>query len=85
MHPLAVDLNMDSETVDEVDDPMGYFYHVRIITETDPEAEAEGEKGVGGGAAKVSNGTEERIEGDDGEGEAKWGGSTMEVKADQLS
>jgi hypothetical protein len=101
MHPLAVDLNMENDVVEEVDDPMAYFYNVRLITETDPEdegvkgveyASSSGKEGVNGGDANPNgngNGTgadSEKGEVDgDAEAEAKWGGSVMEVKADQLS
>ena len=90
-HPLAVDLDMDTESVEEVDDPMAYFYNVRLITETDPEdegvkvdyASSTGQDAVIGDG----NGTSSKGDGDEeeAEAEAKWGGSVMEVKADQLS
>ena len=89
MHPLAVDLNLDNDVVEEVDDPMAYFYNVRLITETDPDGDEDPAVGRVEYASSSSNKGNDREGAENGkleeEAEAKWGGSVMEVKADQLS
>ncbi|ORY30989.1 hypothetical protein BCR39DRAFT_100098 [Naematelia encephala] len=74
VHPYAVDLSLEPEEVIERDDPMKYFYIVRLIEEG-------AEEGV---AAEYASSGQNGIEDADGEGE-KWEGSTMEVQADKLS
>ncbi|KAL1406251.1 hypothetical protein Q8F55_007945 [Vanrija albida] len=71
-HPYATDLNLDLADVDEHDDPMKYFYQVRLIEEG-------GE--VGAEYASTNGASHEE---DDGKGE-KWQGSVMEVQADKIS
>lgn len=49
-HPYAMDLNMDPDDVIEVDDPMTYFYQVRLIEE--------GGEGEGDGSPQENEGDE---------------------------
>ncbi|WRT64827.1 uncharacterized protein IL334_001763 [Kwoniella shivajii] len=78
LHPYATDLSLPIEEVDEKDDPMRYFYNVRLIEEGGPEGIAADYASANG----QSNGPYD--EEDDGKGE-KWMGSTMEVQADKIS
>lgn len=81
MHPLAVDLNLENEVVDENDDPMSYFYNVRLITgDVDENNTAALEYASSSNGVNGPNGQM-----DVDEGEEKWQGSVMEVKADKLS
>ncbi|WWD21446.1 hypothetical protein CI109_105931 [Kwoniella shandongensis] len=77
-HPFATDLTLPIEEVNEKDDPMRYFYNVRLIEE----GAAEGIAAEYASANGMSNGHDE--EEDDGVGE-KWQASTMEVQADKIS
>ncbi len=69
-HVYATDLTMGNDEVAKIDDPMKYFYQVRLIEE-------------GGDASNDMNGDAQGSE-DDGKGE-KWEGSVMEVQADKIS
>ncbi|KAL7419030.1 hypothetical protein Q5752_006715 [Cryptotrichosporon argae] len=69
-HPYATDLAMPNDEVVERDDPMKYFYNVRLIEEG-------AEEGIV--ADYEANGN-----GDDAGGE-RWMGSIMEVQADKIS
>ncbi|KAK8847357.1 hypothetical protein IAR55_005214 [Kwoniella newhampshirensis] len=77
-HPFAADLSRPIEEVNEKDDPMRYFYNVRLIEE----GAAEGIAAEYASATGMSNGHDD--EEDDGKGE-KWQASTMEVQADKIS
>ena len=68
-HPFATDLSLSAEELQEKDDPMRYFYNVRLI-----------EEGASEGTA-AHNGMSN---GHDRNGE-KWEGSVMEVQADKIS
>ena len=71
-HPHASDLNLPNEEVLEMDDPMKYFYNVRLIEEGAAEGIATDYSGANG---QHSNGMEDT---------EKWQGSTMEVQADKI-
>jgi hypothetical protein len=72
LHPLGMDLEVPLEEINDKDNPMGYFYNVRLIEEGVEERQANYNGSVNGAA---SNGSEPN---------AKWEGSVMEVKADKL-
>lgn len=67
-HSYATDLSMSNEEVVKLDDPMKYFYQVRLIEE-------------GGDTTNDLDG--DNLSGDEGKGE-KWQGSVMEVQADKI-
>ena len=68
-HSSATDLTLSAEAVQKKDDPMRYFYHVRLIEEGAPD-------GIPSDHAFMSGNHEEG---------AKWEGSVMEVQADKIS
>ncbi|WVQ97999.1 hypothetical protein IAU59_005119 [Kwoniella sp. CBS 9459] len=77
LHPYATDLSSPIEDVNEKDDPMRYFYNVRLIEE----GAAEGIAADYASNTGLSNGHDEE---EDEKGE-KWQASTMEVQADKIS
>lgn len=68
----AAELSMTHEEVDEIDDPTKYLYNVRLI-EKGSEGDLPVEFAQNSGSSASSD-----------EREGSWGGSTMEVKADQI-
>ncbi|OCF37381.1 hypothetical protein I316_00502 [Kwoniella heveanensis BCC8398] len=77
LHPYAKDLSLPIEEVNEKDDPMRYFYNVRLIEEGATEGIAADYASNTG----LSNGHDDE---EDEKGE-KWQASTMEVQADKIS
>ncbi|WVF69958.1 hypothetical protein IAT40_004743 [Kwoniella sp. CBS 6097] len=77
LHPYATDLSLPIEEVNEKDDPMRYFYNVRLIEE----GAAEGIAADYASNTGLSNGHDDE---EDEKGE-KWQASTMEVQADKIS
>ncbi|RXK37512.1 hypothetical protein M231_05233 [Tremella mesenterica] len=76
-HPFAADLTVSLEEVNQQDDPMKYFYSVRLIQEGTSQGISTAHSS--NDANGHSNGGE-----DDGRGE-KWASSVMEVQADKIS
>lgn len=72
-HMHASDFNLTNEEVLKKDDPMKYFYNVRLIEEGAEEGNVAEYRSASGSGAGV----------EEGEGES-WGGSTMEVQADKI-
>ncbi|ORX38861.1 hypothetical protein BD324DRAFT_648971 [Kockovaella imperatae] len=69
-HPYAADLNLSLEEANEKDDPMAYFYNVRLLEEGAPTDHDQAQ-------------TKQHTNSDDAE--EQWQGSTMEVRADKIS
>ncbi|KAK4688137.1 hypothetical protein P7C73_g1979, partial [Tremellales sp. Uapishka_1] len=74
-HPYATDLSVSNEQVLAKDDPMKYFYSVRLVQEG-------AEEGI---AVDYSNGSATGLVEENGDGGEKWQSSTMEVQADKIS
>lgn len=72
-HPYATDLSMPNDEVTARDDPMKYFYQVRLIEE--------GGEGVTTEYASTNGTGNDEEENRKGE---KWLGSVMEVQADKI-
>ncbi|WVR04567.1 hypothetical protein IAU60_001574 [Kwoniella sp. DSM 27419] len=81
VHPYATDLSAPLEEVNERDDPMRYFYNVRLIEE----GAEEGVAADYASATGLSNGHDDEGKDDEDEKGEKWQGSTMEVQADKIS